>query len=212
MHLDEHDVARYVEGQLTDAERQRIEEHLANCTECRETVGAVRRLQDSASARESPELDPEIRRKAEGLASEPPPAQIRLETVLSPPVLAIAGLLLVAGVVGVLLWQGEARDTPRLRSSRPEAAYSVRAPADEAVVQEPPVFLCTAHPEALAYRVTLYAENGLVVWRGDTTAVRVPLPSDVSLSEGERYLWRAEALLSDGTMLRSDLHTFTYAP
>lgn len=211
MHLDENDLARYVEGQIGEAERQDVEAHLAECPECSERVAETRRALDEIREQEAPPLDPEVRRKAEALGTEEKEGRSRKRRPFRPA--AIAGaLVLLLGLAGVLYWQLQGPDPTRLRSSTEGDVLTAWAPADGARVSEPPVLAWEEVSGAFAYRVTLYAPDGTVLWEKDTTTTRVPLPADVSLTEGRRYLWRAAALHSDGRALRSNLRTFTYAP
>ncbi len=211
MHPDENDLARYVDGRLTDAERQDVEAHLADCPRCREQVAATYRYLTQETD-DPPAVPPEIRRRAEAVGT----ASTDEESVGSlfgrrPLTIAAAILALLVGI-GVLVWHVQSPPPSRLRSTGEQAALSVRAPADGATVSERPVFVCDSVADAVGYRVTLRRADGTVMWEEDTTAVRVSLPPDVSLEEGQQYLWRAEALRPDGSTLRSNVRTFTYAP
>lgn len=211
MHIDENDIARYVDGRLSDDERRDIESHLAECHRCRNQVAAVHRILGNRGE-QGPALDPEVRARAEALGrTEEDEESIEWERARDPMAIAmVVGLLLGVGALLYGPFQGPAPS--RLRSSAEASALTVQAPADGATVSERPVFECASVSEALGYRVTLQAPDGTVVWEGDTTAPHVRLPADVSLTAGTTYLWRAEALRADGTTLQSNARTFTYAP
>lgn len=211
MHLDEQDVARYLDGRIGEAERRNVEVHLAECPVCSERVAEARQTLDELQDQEAPPLEPEVRRKAEALG---PGEQERWgrNRRLSRSVAIAGALVVVLGLAGILYWQLRSPAPSRLRSSSDAPTLTVQAPADGATVSERPVFVCAPVSEAIGYRVTLRTAEGTVVWEGDTTAARVHLPADVSLTPGDTYLWRAEALRGDGTTLRSTLRTFTYAP
>lgn len=211
MHLDANDVARYVDGRIGEAERQDVEAHLAECPECSERVAAAHGSLEELREQEPPALDPEVRRKAEALGAEGNGERDERHSAVRPA--AIAGVLvLLLGLAGVLYWHLQGPGSTRLRSPTEGEVLTARAPADGARVSEPPVLAWEEVSGAFAYRVTLYAPDGTVLWEKDTTTTRVPLPADVSLTEGRRYLWRAAALHSEGRELRSNLRTFTYAP
>lgn len=210
MHLDENDVARYVDGRLTEEERREMEAHLAGCPRCRNQVAAVRRIQEEGTGLDVPSTAG-LREQAEALgpkAEEDAPNGHVGRRALA--IAAVAALLL--GVAGLLYWQLRGPGPSQLRSSTEAPTLPVKAPADGATVPERPVFVYTSVSKALAYRVILKAPDGTVLWKEDTTTTRVPLPPDVPLTKGTTYLWRAEALRSDGTTLRSTLRTFTFAP
>lgn len=211
MHIDENDIARYVDGRLSDDERRDIESHLAECRRCRNQVAAVHQILENGEGQE-PALDPEVRARAEALGRmEEDEESNEWQRGRRPMVMAMAVTLLL-GVAALLYGQFQEPTPSRLRTSSDAPALTVQAPADGATVSERPVFKCASVSEALGYRVTLRTPDGTVVWEGDTTAARVHLPADVSLTAGETYLWRAEALRTDGTTLQSNARTFTYAP
>lgn len=211
MHIDENDIARYVDGRITDDERRDVETHLAECARCRNQVAAVHQiLAEDAGADGG--LDFGVREQAEALGAGEGQARSSDRQTGRRFVASAAAAVLVVAIASLLYWQLQGPPPSRLRSSSPASALTVSAPSDGASVSARPVFVCAPVSEALSYRVILRAPDGTVVWKGDTTAARVPLPPDVSLAEGQTYLWRAEALRSDGTTIRSDPRTFTYAP
>ncbi len=210
MHIDENDIARYVDGRITDDERGEIEVHLAECPRCRNQVAAVHQLLEDESGREGG-MDFGVREQAEALGGGEAEGRSS-DRRMGRRFVAGAAAVVLLTVASLLYWQHQGPPPSRLRSSSTPSHLTVSAPADGATVSSRPVFVCAPVSEALSYRVTLRAPDGTVVWKGDTTAARVPLPPDVSLAEGQTYLWRAEALHSNGTTIRSNLRTFTYAP
>lgn len=211
MHLDENDVARYVDGRVTEVERRDLESHLAGCPECSRRVAETRQILDQVRKQEASPLNSEARQEAETFGIEGKERRKEARRSFRPA--AMAGIVVVLlGLAGILYWQFREAEPSRLRSLAGEKVLTVRTPADGAEVSRRPVFACDSLPGALAYRVTLYAPNGTVLWEEDTTAARVPLPPEISLAEGQTYLWRVKALRSDGRTLRSNLRTFTYAP
>lgn len=212
MELDENDIARYLDGRVSESEREQIERHLAECRTCREEVAQARRILKGVQEENAPSLDPDTRRRADALGAEERGRKRVLSRLQNRPVATTTAVVLLA-IVGVLYWhaQGPSR-TNGLRSTPGEAPVSVRAPADGAKLSERPVFRCEKVPNAYAYRVTLYAQDGMVLWEGDTTVPRVTLPTHISLSEGRTYLWRATVLRTNGTTLQSSLYRFTYSP
>lgn len=210
MHLDENDIARYVDGWVSEGEREQMEAHLAECVQCRGQVTATYRLVGEEDDWDLSGLDFSVQQQAESLRSDKQ-SQSRTPQRWDVPVL-VGVLAVLLGIAGILFWQYQGTESDRLRSSVEREAFTVRAPADGAEISQRPVFVCDTVDAAFAYRVTLYAPDGAVLWEGDTTSARVSLPTEVSLTDGQTYLWRAAALRSDGTMDRSGLRSFTYTP
>lgn len=211
MHIDENDIARYVDGRLSDEERRDVETHLAECPRCRNQVAAVHQILENGAEQE-PTLHPEVRVQAEALGRNEGDDEATGQPWARRPVAIAMAVALLLGVAALLYGQFQEPAPSQLRASSDAPALTVQAPADGATVSERPVFECAVVSEALGYRVTLRTADGTVVWEGDTTAARVRLPADVSLTAGETYLWQAEALRADGTTLQSNARTFTYAP
>jgi len=211
MHIDENDIARYVDGRLSDDERRDVESHLAECSRCRNQVAAVHRILENGAEQEAAP-DPEVQAQAEALGRNKEREGSNERQRGRRPVAIAMAVALLLGVAGLLYEQLQEPAPSRLRTSSDAPTLTVQAPTDGATVSDRPVFECAFVSEALGYRVTLRTMDGTVVWEGDTTAARVRLPADVSLTARETYLWRAEALRADGTTLQSNARTFTYAP
>lgn len=208
-HLTEDEVASYIDGRLPSEERREIEAHMAECPPCSTRVAEAQALVDNLSDQTAPPLDPDVHRNAEqlGTAREKETASLGLSRSV-----VAAALVLVLAIGGVGYWQMRGLNSAQLRSPAETTVLTAREPADGASVSDRPVFACAPVSNALTYRVTLYAQDGSVLWEADSTATRLPLPSSVPLGSGQTYLWRMGALRSDGTTLRSSLRTFTYAP
>ncbi len=211
MHIDEDDIARYVDGRLSDEERRDVESHLAECPRCRNQVAAVHQILENG-VEQKPLVHPEVQAQAEALGRNDEDDEATGQQWVRRPLAIVMAVALLLSIAGLLYGQFQEPAPSRLRASSDTPALTLRAPADGATVSERPVFVCAPASDALGYRVTLWTPGGTVVWEGDTTAARVRLPADVSLATGKTYLWRAEALRADGTTLQSNARTFTYAP
>jgi hypothetical protein len=60
-------------------------------------------------------------------------------------------------------------------------------------------FVWGAVPGALSYEFTLSRADGTPVWARGGADTALTLPDSVALQPGGRYLWTADALLSDGS-------------
>lgn len=213
MHLDENDIARYVDGRLADAERQQMDDHLSACPRCSDVLETTRRTLKGASEREAVEPDSAVRRRVRAFVPERATRLPTMERLGGLPLrLAALTMLLLAVGGGVWVWRTGTTEPAQFRTGSSETLLSVQAPTDGPMVSKRPTFDLGSAPKALSYRVILYAPEGRVVWRDDTGAARIPLPADVELTDDQKYLWQGEAVLPDGTTLRSEPHAFTYAP
>lgn len=69
-------------------------------------------------------------------------------------------------------------------------------------------FIWAAAPGATGYRLTISGGNGVPVWSGSVADTVFALPDSVPLGADQRYVWIADALLSDGTSRSTGLHEF----
>jgi putative zinc finger protein len=188
-HPDEAELSAYINRSLGEADRTRIEAHLAKCDDCRMDVVEVMRL-----------FRPQPRRRvwyvAAGLAAA-----------------ALASILLFApsanhesGPGGPVL-RGPVTDVPATAS-----AVQIVHPREGATLDaEDARFTWRETAPGASYRLTLTDETGDVVWSvsiADTTAY---LPSDSSLSREQTYFWYVDALMPDGRSTTSGVHEFKVA-
>nr|AIA17971.1 Putative zinc-finger [uncultured bacterium] len=169
--MNDLEIASYLDRGLSAHDRSRVEDHLAECFECRENVAGAQQL--VAKLRRP--------RRIAALAG----------------VLAVAAAALF--VISPALTKGrEPMDIVTREATRSSAlaAYSpIAAPSS----QRPLRFVWGAAPEALSYRFTLSSADGTKVWSTsgpDTTAM---LPANVTLAPTTKYLWFADAILPDGS-------------
>jgi hypothetical protein len=184
--LDELGVAAAVDGTATP---QAIA-HLSNCSACRAQVAQLARLLgDGSVAREVDRLSGG-RRFPRGAAP-----------------LAAAALLLLALIPFVARTDrgaGDFRDEPQ-------------APAATAPVLRTPLTraneLASLHWSGVAgatqYRVTIFDEEGGLVWTAETGDTAVAFPGDSTLVAGTPYWWRVEARVDFDRWNASGLGTFT---
>jgi hypothetical protein len=181
-HLTATEIASFIDGTLFGGDRHRAEQHLAACARCREELAACARI-----ANEAP-------------ASRPSRA-LSWRWV---------GLATAAGLVGVVL------TAPRWRAPRNISEERAPASASAIAVVAPPrgtlrrsdlrfVWRSTG---SVSYRVSVTDASGGLVWRQDVRDTSFVPPAD-TLKPGVSYFWRVEALLSDGRVVESTLHSFT---
>lgn len=185
-HLTAAEVAAFVDGTLSDAERERAERHLAECDECREEVASCGRLVATmpiASARRIPYAG----------------------------VIPLAAAILIA-----VVWRRPADrslDTARERGAASEGTrISLVAPApDAALALAAPQFVWRSIAGSAGYRVVIKDASGALVWSSDVADTSLAVPDSVALQPGRSYLWRVDGQRTDGTTASSAETVFRVA-
>ncbi|MDA2914606.1 zf-HC2 domain-containing protein [Acidobacteriia bacterium AH_259_A11_L15] len=148
-HLREEEFIPYLDGRLSEAERERLDVHLAACAACRAHCGELRALLgvlgEWKAAEPSPAFDAALRAR---LAEEatPPPRWYSLRPVFAG---ALAAAILLA--LGVVLWEPGAPDagppvvtrppSPSLPTGPPGNETPPGVSGDDLAVLENPVLL-----------------------------------------------------------------------
>jgi len=191
-HPEPEDLAAYLEGGLSAAERARVEHHLASCGECRqEAVSAFRSMQDR----------------------EPSSRAGWLPLTLA----AAAIVTLVIG--GSVLFQTGRNEAPApFRSGADGVDFEqvgeievVRPVEGRPVSDEDLVFVWRAESDDSFYRLTLTDGAGDVLWRTSTSDTTAAPESEVVLRPGETYFWIVDALAAGGRTATSGAHSFRVA-
>lgn len=184
--LDELGVAAAVDGTATP----QVIAHLSSCAACRAQVAQLTRLLgDGSVARE-------VNRLSGGRG---------LPRVAAP--LAAAAILLLALIPFLARTDrgaGDYRDEPQAPAA---SAPILRAPLTRAD------HLHSLHWSGVAgatqYRVTIFDEEGGLVWTTETGDTAVAFPRDSTLAPGTPYWWRVEARVDFDRWNASELGTFT---
>lgn len=183
------DIAAYLSGQLAPGAGSALEEHLADCRECRQLVVSSRRL----------------------LRTHRAPS--RLVWLVPPAAAALLALVLLVRVPGPDPSGGEAlRSDSAAAGSEPTIAIPIVFPAEGSRVRaDSVVFVWRAQTGAPLYRLSLTDAAGRQVWSGETTDTTLAPP--VLLLEPDRtYFWTVDALTADGLSLTTRSKRFTIAP
>ena len=192
--LNEHpaaeELAAYLSGTLPPGSCAAVEEHLAECRECRLQVTSARRL----------------------LRQHRSPNR-RLWLVPA----AAAAILAVAVVVRSPVRAPVSAEPLRGDSSVPGAETPTRigvvAPAEgDTVGPAAVVFVWRGQVGKPLYRLTLTTGSGREVWAAETGDTTLALPSSVSLERGRPYFWVVDALGGDGRSLTTRNHRFLTRP
>lgn len=183
------DIAAYLSERLDPPASAELEEHLANCRECRQLVTSARRLLRS-------------HRTPKRLLWSVPAAAA---AILAIAVLARAPSMSLPG-------------NEPLRSdsgAEPESALtiSVVSPSDgQIVTARPIVFTWRSQTGSPLYRLSLTQASGQQVWSGETTDTTLSVPAAILLDRGRTYYWTVDALGADGRSLTTRTKRFSIAP
>ena len=179
-HLDPHEIAAYVDGDLTGDARASIDAHLAACSECRVEVADVSRIVRAA------------------------PATRGVSRRIWIPVAAAAALALLW--VGMPPFREEG--TPQHRDEAVTATVAPRAIAPIGSVDRVSALVWSSVPYANNYRVRLFDANGSVLWEREAADTVVAIADSIALRPQLLYYWRVEAHTGFDRRAESELAEF----
>jgi anti-sigma factor RsiW len=184
-HLSEAEAAAYLDRGLSLAERDRVEDHLASCPDCRAQLMEARRI-----------LAHVRRPKRSVLIGSIAAAAAAVLIFLVRPATHPAEQLAPANVL-----RGSVEAT-RLKAYGPTGETPARALR----------FVWSAAPGVATYRLTVTRGDGATVWSQGSTDTSLALPDSVALRPHQRYFWVADALLGDGGTRSTGLREFDPVP
>jgi anti-sigma factor RsiW len=181
-HMNDLDVAAYIDRGLEPRRLTEVEEHLAYCEECRENLVKAQELVTRSRA---------------------PRSYVRPIAVLA----AAAAVILVA--IPSLKRTADTRDS--MRASGDASPLLIYGPVGETRTI-PVRFTWGAVPGALSYHLTVTTESGATVWSVSSSDTMMVAPQTVPLAPGNRYLWSVDAITADGTTRSTGTHEFGIVP
>jgi hypothetical protein len=215
--LSDEQVAEYFDGVLPDADRNRVEHHIADCRFCAARIGMLGRLEASSGEARIPE---ESLATAKLMRQTPRGGNRRL--------VAWAAAAVLVLVAGIQYQSSENRATesnleppgvpaiaPRdIRQTRniETSAFgpTITSPREGQFASARSQISWTAVPNSLYYQVRIVSDEGDLLWqeRVDGTAWR--MPERLGLSPGAEYFVRIDAYLTEGQSLQSDYRLFRF--
>jgi hypothetical protein len=201
-HFDESQIAAFVDGELSEAERRRLQAHVEQCATCRAALIDVMRTVDSFVG---------VSGLAVAKTGEPTyKASTGRRT-------RVIGALTAAGVIAVaLLLPPAGRRSARERSgSNPTELSADALPTIEIVAPRnndtlpahAPRFRWRTVPGIELYHVVILQEGGATVWSGDARGVSEVTADSVTLAPGKVYFWHVNGI-RDGVAATSRAHRF----
>jgi len=187
-HLSVEELAGMIDGTLSPAERQRAEQHLAECDDCREELATSTQVVASGT-----------------------PATVRRFPWRHLVPLA-AGILLV---VWIRRPAERARVTSEPERAAPVSSAHITtvAPAEDAAVGARALRFAW-HPleSSTGYSVVVKDASGATVWKGDVADTVLALPDSVRLLPNTPYVWRVDGQREGGFTATSAEIGFRIAP
>jgi hypothetical protein len=176
-HLTASEVASYLDRDLGETARARIEEHLDSCASCRADLDASARVADSWAGAAT--------------RSNPTRRSRRIAAVGIPLGLAAAALLMmVVPRTHSTVGEADVVRAPELNEGR--ALIEVVQPISASEISSTGATFIWHHTNASIYSLTVVTESGDPVYRTDTQDTSVVLPRSVELTPGQNYFWRVE--------------------
>jgi hypothetical protein len=183
-HLEPGEVARYLARTLSPADRESVEQHLADCADCTAELVAVSRLHQTNRA------------------------SMRRLLPVSLAAAAVAGIVLLGPG---LVHRGPATG-PQVRGAESPPAVGVVRPADGAVLRTATDFIWRPVPGATAYRLAVTRASGDSVWATTTSDTSVDGSAHVSRAGPGLYYWYVDVLLGDARSVAGSVHEFRIEP
>jgi len=191
-HLTSDEVAAYVDGRSSTADRSGIDAHLADCDLCRAEVLEVRSMLKSA---------PHARRSNRSLR-------------------ALVGAAAAAVILVALPWRdlrrpslspnsGVGTERAVVPDGGRDSVVIVTPTADGAVATGRLTFTWRRGESDAQFTVTLLNTRGDIRWSGSTPDTVITVPDSVALPPAASYVVYVDALRSDGTSARSAPRMFT---
>lgn len=183
--MNELEIASFLDRGLSNTERQRVEDHLFDCSECRDNVAETQALVEKL-------------RRPKRFAS----------------FVGIGGLVAVAAVALFVVaprFKPQNTDNPRVsRDAIESAVVAVYEPASNPTAL-PVRFAWAAVPGARIYRITLSSAEGTTIWSASLTDTTVILPDTVKLQNNVDYAWFVDAIMDDGSTRSTGLRPLVVA-
>jgi hypothetical protein len=189
-HLASEELAAYLDKTLSEAERARVEAHLADCDACREELVSAAKLLQHA------------------------PRSTRWFIGLS----AIAAAAVLAVFVGRASIDSEPFAGEQLRGGdtpfASEGSPSVRAvaPIGRKSIGAGIGFIWRPIVPEAVYRFTLTDDRGGIIWVETTSDTTLPLPNHIVLGQGRTFHWYVDVLRPDGSSATTGIKSFQVVP
>lgn len=191
-HITTEELAAYLDGGLDSSSSTRLEQHMADCSECRSELVDARALLATAPPTASSVSPPRRKLWAAGLAA--------------------AAVLVLAALPVMRRVTAPDRAAPVLRAApTSQAEIDVISPGNEPVNPATVLFIWRPVEGASTYRLTVTDSSGTPLFTRSTTDTTATAPSEAAIGRGRSYLWYVDALRNDGRTSSSGIRSFSTA-
>jgi Putative zinc-finger len=187
-HLRDDELAEFLDGRLSAAERRRVEAHIDICNTCRAELVDV------------------------GRAIGQRGADARVATPLSRrwwiPAAAAAGIMAILLVPRLSTRSRATSDetrATRVADAEGQRRMDLVSPLDDATVRAAQLAFTWHAVPADVYRFSLLTQSGDSVWAKETTDTSVVVPATVGVRAGAAYFWRVDAI-ANGIVATTGVH------
>jgi hypothetical protein len=187
-HLRDDELAAYLDGRLTAAERGRVEAHIDACDVCRAELVEVGRATAGRGGRARVATPLSRRWWVAGAAAA-----------------GILAILLVPRATTHSHMRDEQTRATRVGDGEGQRRIELIAPADDATVPAAQIVLAWHPVQADLYRVFVLTQSGDSVWATETTDTSIALPATAAVHAGEAYFWRVDAV-ANGIVATTGVH------
>ena len=193
-HLRDGELAAFVDGRLSPAERRRVEAHIDVCDPCRAELVEV------------------------GRAVAQRGAGTRVATPISRrwwiPIAAAAGIVAIL-LVPRLSTRSPATNDPtratRVVDGEGQRRIDVVAPLDDVTLPAAQLVFTWHAVPADVYRFSLLSASGDSIWARETTDTSIALPTSLDARPGGAYFWRVDAI-ANGIVATTGDHRVQLSP
>lgn len=198
--LDEADLAAWADGRLDPETRAGTLSHLVGCSRCRRAVASL------VETLRSERVASAVRELEEGGVGKPGPGPRRAYRV-GAVVAAVAAVL--AGVLFLGPTDLEIEETPPYREGPPGPTSVPQAIAPLGELEAVEVFTWSPVGGADRYRLSVFDDEGTVVWEAETEEARLAPPETLEFEAGAQFFWKVAARVGWDHWVGSELVTFT---
>jgi hypothetical protein len=200
-------IAEYFDCDLANAETEKLERHLSDCHFCLARIGVLERLEENSSNKRIPE---KVLATAKQLAHKAPVRRPAMAPAWAAAAMVVIALFAIIkgnrgpepGISPVVPpieeYSRQLRNVNRLASD-----INVLNPLPGAGIAPGSLIEWAAVPGNLHYNISVLSNSGDVLWTERLERTDWVLDESLGLAAGSQYYFRVDALLPDGSSLRS---------
>lgn len=187
-HLNEADIAGYLDSTLTGTERKGVEAHLATCDECRMEVTAS---QEAISTAPRPATRSRIPLRWVGLFA------------------AAAVMVVAVSTLSRTTSNGTTERGTAVGFPGVQRVVAIVSPGDNSTLGSDRRLVWRSEGNGATYRLTIGDDSGQPLHSATLPDTTFAIPASLTLVSGRKYFWYVDAITSEGTTATSGLNSFT---